>query len=73
MLVVTLLMVYFTDAFGPFQNSYHSLTATYRNPSNLPLKEQRALDNNRTVTITPHGLQLATIPDAMSHAGRQLD
>jgi hypothetical protein len=51
--VVTLPLVFFTDGFGTYRNSYRSLLAVYTGIANLPEQERRRLHNLKLLTVGP--------------------
>jgi hypothetical protein len=71
--VVTLPLVFFTDGFGAYRNSYRSLLAVYTISANLPEQERRRLHNLKLLTIGPFGSSLPDVIRALAPAGKALD
>jgi hypothetical protein len=71
--VVTLPLIFFTDGFGTYRNSYRSLLAVYTGIANLPEQERRRLHNLKLLTVGPFGSSLTDVIRALAPAGKALD
>ncbi|KAI5797958.1 hypothetical protein DFH27DRAFT_611888 [Peziza echinospora] len=71
--VVSIPMSYFSDGFGAWRNSYHSLFAIYHVMANLPLHLRRKLHNNKLVTLGPFGAKFQDVIAALAPASLRLD
>lgn len=52
-------LLMFIDDFGIFRNMYRALKAFYMTPAGLPYSQRRKVANNYTLTLGPHGADMA--------------